>query len=261
MAIDAHAHLDDPKFNEDREAVIARAADAGIAAIITCGTDLPSSRHSLELAEKHPNIYAAVGFHPHDAKKFRPADLTTLREWLQHPKVVAVGEIGLDFHYNFSPPDVQERVLRAQLELAAETGKPVVVHNREARAKTWELLAAWAAQAPPLAHGLRGQLHCFSEDLAFAKQVRGLGMLVSLAGPVTFPKSTELVEVARGMALDDLLVETDAPYLSPHPHRGKRNEPSRVLVTAEFVAQVRGEPAETVIAATAANARRLFGLP
>lgn len=247
-----------------------------MATIITSGDDLKSSAASVRLAEQYAGVYATVGFHPHEAATFRPEHLEQLREWCGHPKVVAVGEIGLDFYYDRSPRDVQRRVFEAQLVLAVEVGLPVVIHSRDADAQMEEMLSAWVAQeAPPSlgtgreaaglgkgAGGLgRGMMHCFSGDAALAARFVDLGFCISLAGPLTFASPRDLHNVARAVPLEALLVETDCPYLTPHPYRGQRNEPARVVVTAQRIADLRGIDLETLAEATTANAIRLFGLP
>lgn len=276
--VDAHAHLEDPRLTDDLDAVIARAHAAGVIAIVTAGGDLESSARAVRLAETYPAVYAAVGYHPHEASRFQPGGLDQLRAWCAHPKVVAVGEIGLDFYYDRSPREVQRRVLEAHLGLASEVGLPVVVHCREAGAALLEVLRAWSAPTPfpgpspeqggeaaalPSGAGpaRRGMIHCFSGDADLACRFLAVGMDISLAGPVTFTNARELQEVARAVPLDALLVETDSPYLAPHPHRGQRNEPALVAVTARRVAELRGMDFPALAQATSANAARLFGLP
>lgn len=259
MLVDTHAHLDLNKFDGDREAVVKRARQAGVAAIVNVGTDLRSSRATVGLAEEYDCIYAAVGMHPHDAKRLDGAALAALRELAGRPKVVAVGEIGLDFYRNLSPPEQQRRAFRAQLAWAARLGKPVVIHDREAHDEVMDVLTDWATglQDSRLA-GRLGVLHTFSGDRAMAEQAIELGFYVSISGPVTYHNARRLPEVVRAVPLDRLLVETDCPFLAPHPHRGKRNEPAHVRLVAEAIADLKGVPFDVLAEATTANAQRLF---
>jgi TatD DNase family protein len=260
MLVDAHAHLDSAKFEGDRQAVLTRAWEAGLGAIVTIGVDLPSSQRAVALAEAYEGIYATVGMHPHHARKLNGEVLARFREMGRHEKVVAVGEIGLDFYRDLSPRDVQRRAFQAQLAWAAQLGKPVVIHDRDAHEGIMEVLAGWAErqQGSPLKDRL-GVLHTFSGDLAMAEQAVALGFYISIAGPVTYHNARQLPEVVRVVPLDRLLVETDAPFLAPQPHRGQRNEPAYVRLVAERIAALRGVPPAEVAEATTANAQRLFG--
>lgn len=259
--IDSHAHLDFNKFDADRDAVIERARAAGVAAIVNVGTDLASSRAAVRLASEYDGIYAAVGMHPHDAKKLDGAALAELRDLAQQPKVVAVGEIGLDFYRDLSPRDVQRRAFQAQLAWAAKLGKPVVIHDRDAHDEVLEMLEDWAARLDrsQLA-GRLGVLHTFSGDLAMARSAIALGFYLSISGPVTYHNARQLPEIVRALPLERLLVETDCPFLAPHPYRGKRNEPAYVRLVAERVAELRGISLDELAKATTANAQQLFGL-
>jgi len=260
MLVDTHAHLDFAKFDGDRPAVLARAREAGVVAIVTIGVDLPSSRQAVALAEAHERVYAAVGMHPHDAKALDGEVLARFRELGRHGKVVAVGEIGLDFYRDLSPRDVQRRAFRAQLAWAARLGKPVVIHDRDAHEEIMDVLAGWAGeQQGSSLEGRLGVLHTFSGDLAMAERAMELGFYLSIAGPVTYQNARRLVEVVRALPLERLLVETDCPFLAPHPHRGKRNEPAYVRLVAERIAALKGVPLAEVAEATTANAQRLFG--
>ncbi|HEY77027.1 MAG TPA: TatD family hydrolase [Thermoflexia bacterium] len=250
--VDSHAHLDFPQFDADREVVIERAREAGLLAILNVGADLASSRAAVALADRHDFIYAAVGVHPHDAKTVTPAVLDQLRALARHPKVVAVGEIGLDYYRDLSPRPVQRRVFAQQLALAAELGLPVVVHSREAHDDVLAALRDW--------QGTGGVLHSYSAGPERLEEVLALGFHIGLSGPITFPKAHRLRTVAAAVALDRLLVETDCPYLTPVPHRGRRNEPAYVRYMVEAVAHARGTTVETVAQATTENAQRLFGL-
>ena len=257
--IDTHAHLDFPEFDGDREEVIQRALEAGVTRIITVGVDLESSRAAIALAERVPCICATVGMHPHDAVKLTPQALAELRELALHPRVVAVGEIGLDFYRNLSPRDAQQQAFEAQLALAREVGKPVVIHDREAHAEIMATLRRWTADHPAQAKRPLGILHCFSGGPEMAREAVELGFYISLAGPVTFLNARQPVEVARQIPLANLLVETDAPFLSPHPYRGRRNEPARVRLVTQRIAEIKGLPLEEVAHATTANARLVIG--
>jgi TatD DNase family protein len=250
--IDSHAHLDFPQFDADRPAVIARARQAGVSAIVNVGTNLASSRAALALAAEHPFIYATVGFHPHDAQALTDGALVELRTLAARPKVVAVGEIGLDYYRDYSPRPAQRLAFEALLTLAADVGLPVVVHTREAHDDVLAALRGWKGSA--------GVVHAYSAGLARLDDVLALGFYVGIAGPVTFPNAGELRTVAAQVPLERLLVETDCPYLTPIPHRGQRNEPAYVRHVVETVARERGLTPEAVARATAGNARRLFGL-
>jgi TatD DNase family protein len=259
--IDTHAHLDFHQFDADRCAVIERARAAGVRAIVNVGADLASSRRAVELAAEHDLVYAAVGMHPHDAKKLNGAALGELRELAGHPRVVAVGEIGLDFFRNLSPRDVQQRALQAQLAWAAKLGKPVIIHDRDAHDEVMHILADWAATLNNSHLDRRlGVLHTFSGDLAMAKQAIELGFYISISGPVTYRNARQLPDIVQALPLDRLLVETDSPYLAPHPHRGKRNEPAYVRLVAERIAALKGIDVNDLAEATTANAQHLFEL-
>ncbi len=256
--VDSHAHLDFPQFNPDREEVIRRAEEAGIRLIVNVGADLDSSRASVALAERYPFVYAAVGVHPHDADTLDERALKALTELARHPKVVAIGEIGLDFYRDLSPRQTQRKAFLRQLELASRLGKPVIIHDRDAHREVLSIIRDYAARADgsrPL-----GVLHCFSGDIEMALKAIELGFFISVAGPVTFKNARKLPQIVRELPLDSLLVETDCPYLTPHPYRGKRNEPAYVRLVAEAVARIKGIPAEQVARVTLRNAIRLFGI-
>ncbi len=259
--VDTHAHLDSSRYDKDRAAVISRAQEAGVTQMITIGGSLEASRRALALAQEYPFLYAAVGIHPHNAVDLNGAALAELRELAQQPKVVAVGEIGLDFYRDLSPRDVQRRAFQAQLAWAAKMSKPVVIHDRDAHQKVLEILTDWAAgQARSPLAGRLGVLHTFSGDLPMAERAIELGFYLSISGPVTYQNARDLPEVVRSVPLERLMVETDCPWLAPHPHRGKRNEPAYVRLVAEQIAALRGIELAKVAQATTANARRLFGL-
>jgi TatD DNase family protein len=262
--VDTHAHLDDRAFAADREAVIARAMAAGVSHILTVGVDLPSSRAAVALADKHPAIYAAVGLHPHDARKWNEATARELRALAQHRRVVAIGETGLDFYRNLSPREAQIAAFKAQLALASELGLPVIVHDREAHSEVIAILREWVERVrsprSAVSSPAHGVLHAFSGDLAMAEEASKLGFFIALGGPLTFANARRPVEIARQLPLDRLLLETDCPYLTPEPFRGRRNEPAYVRYVAERLAQIRAQPVEVVAQATTQNALTLFNL-
>jgi TatD DNase family protein len=251
MLFDSHAHIDDKRFSEDREETIARAKEAGLEYILNAGADMFSSARAVELAAKHAMVYASVGIHPHDAKEAREADYQQLADWCKLPKVVAVGEIGLDYHYDLSPREVQRQVFVRQLDLARQMNMPVIIHNREAHADSLSIVKAEGK-------GLTGVFHCFSGSVEMARELLKLGWYLSVAGPVTFANAHKLNEVVQAVPLERLLVETDSPYLTPEPYRGRRNEPAYVRYVAEKVAAIKGVDAEVLAAATTANAKRFF---
>jgi TatD DNase family protein len=265
--IDTHAHLDFAKFDTDRAAVIERAKAAGVAAILNAGTGVGSSQRAVELAAQYDMVYAAVGMHPHDAKKLDGAALAELRNLASRPGVVAVGEIGLDFYRDRSPRDVQRRAFQAQLAWAARLGKPVIIHDRDAHDEILAILTDWAEglrNSPLTGNGnpsaaRLGVLHTFSGDLAMAEKAIALGFYISISGPVTYKNARQLPGIVQALPLDRLLVETDCPFLAPHPYRGKRNEPAHVRLVAERIAEIKGTSFDEVAQATTANAQRLFG--
>jgi TatD DNase family protein len=244
--VDTHCHLDDSKFDDDREQAIERALAAGVTRLMAIGTGNgpPDLEVAVRLADRHTFIYATIGVHPHDASKATEETFARLRELAAHPKVLAIGEIGLDYHYDFSPRDVQRSVFERQLALAAETKKPIVIHTREAWEDTLDTVAA-------LPHG--GIMHCFTGDAAQARQALDRGFHLSFGGVVTFPKAEALREAARLAPDDRILVETDCPYLAPVPHRGKRNEPAFVVDTVRRLAEVRGTTPENIAQLTTRN--------
>ncbi len=278
MLIDTHAHLDFSEFDADRQEVIARAQEAGVEIIVNAGAGLEASQAGVALAETYSQVYAAVGVHPHEAKTLTEDVLAKLRVLAQHPKVVAIGEIGLDYYRDRSPRPVQRQAFQQQLALARETGKPIIVHDREAHQDVMNMLRQWASevratnnpttqqpnnlstQPPNHPTTQLGVMHCFSGDLAMAREVIEMGFYISIPGPVTFTNARRLPELVRTLPLERLVIETDCPYLTPHPHRGKRNEPAYVRLVAEAIAQIRGIPLEQVARITTANARALFGL-
>lgn len=253
--LDSHCHLDDEQFDPDREAVLARAREAAVALMMTIGTGSgPADLEvALRLARQHPDLYATVGVHPHHAAEWREDTLDRLRAGLNDSRVLALGEIGLDYHYDFSPRDQQETVFVAQMQLAAESGKPIIIHTREAWEDTFRLLDEhWRPT------GLPCVLHCFTGGPAEAEHALAQGYLLSFAGMVTYPKAVEIQQAAQLVPRDRLLFETDAPYLAPVPKRGKRNEPSFVVRTAERLAELRGEPLSALTETVWDNFHRVF---
>jgi len=253
MLIDTHAHLDLDDFKADQEAVIERARANGVEHIITIGIGLKECRQTLEIARTHSFISAAIGIHPHNASHLDLAALDFLEKHAKEPKVVALGEMGLDFFRNRSPREDQVRAFRAQLDLAESLKLPVVIHDREAHSETMEILR----EEKPTYGGV---LHCFSGDAAMARDCIDLGFLISIPGTVTFKNAAQIHDVVKNIPLEYLLVETDCPFLTPVPHRGKRNEPAYVRFVAEKVAELKNTNVEDVIEHTGANACRLFNL-
>jgi len=256
-AADTHAHLDFQQYKNDRGQVIQRARRAGIHWIINPGASLVSSRRSVRLAQDHPGIYAGVGIHPHDAVELDPAALEELRALAGRPKVVAIGEIGLDYYRDRSPRDVQRRAFRQQLDLAKDLNLPVILHDRDAHADIMAILERWFAAG---GRG-RGIFHAFSGDIELAQRVLEMGFHIAIGGPVTFHNARRLAEVATHIPLERLLVETDCPYLTPHPHRGERNEPAFVRLVIARLAELKKVDVDYLARVTAGNARRLFDLP
>lgn len=246
--IDTHCHLD---MFEDRDDVIRRARDAGLEALITIGSDFASNITNLEIAEKYDFVYAAVGIHPHDANDLTEEVSRHLERWAElRGKVVAIGETGLDYHYDHSPRDIQRDVFKMHLSLAKGTGLPLIVHSRDARDDTLEILSDSGIS--------KGVLHCFSGDMDMAERVMEMGFYISIAGPVTFKNAKRLLDIAREIPDDYLMVETDAPYLAPEPMRGRRNEPSHIVHIIRRLAELRGVSPEDIMRITTLNAKRLF---
>ncbi len=252
MLIDSHAHLEMKEFDADRQDVIDRAWRAGIECIVTVGTNLALSRKALTLARQYPNIYATIGVHPHDVAKACDKTFDELKALAGDPKVVAYGEIGLDYFRNISPREKQVEMFARQLELAQELKLPIIIHDRDAHEQTLRMVKESKIRT--------GVFHCFSGDWAMARQCIDLGFYLSIPGVVTFDKSQTLQEVVRQAPLESLLLETDCPYLTPVPHRGKRNEPAFVVHTARKVAQIKGLAWEDAARAAANNTKRLFGI-
>jgi TatD DNase family protein len=251
--IDTHAHLHLEQFDGDRDTVLHRAREAGVVKIITIGTDVASSRQAIALAEKYERVFAAVGIHPTDCGNATDTDFEEIRKMAQHPRAVAIGEIGLDFYWKDVAPETQRRAFVRQLALARELRKPVIIHNREAGEAILQTLRKENIRE------LRGVFHCFSEDVDFARRVLELGSCISFTGNLTYKKST-LPEVAAQLPLNRIMIETDAPFMAPVPHRGKRNEPAYVVHVAEKLAEIKKLPVAEIAKITTENAHRLFGL-
>jgi TatD DNase family protein len=249
--IDTHCHLDMEPLAGDVDAVLKRAADANVVNIINIGSDRDGNVKGLEISRKYPNVFSSVGIHPHDAKTLDDALLCEIREWIKWPKVVAVGEIGLDYHYMHSPKEAQIEAFKKQLAVARDSGLPVIIHSREAQDDTMKILREEAA-------GMEGVLHCYSGDIKNAEEAMKLGFYISIAGTVTFKKADMLRTVAKYIPDERLLIETDAPFLSPEPKRGKRNEPAFIKYTAEAIAKIRGVTLEDLARITTLNAKTLF---
>ena len=255
MLMDSHAHVQTRQFDKDRDAVIQAAFDAGVKRILVPGIEVETSQSAVNLASRYPDrIFAAVGVHPHDATGFTPDALITLRALAKLPGVVAIGETGLDYYRNLSPHEIQQASLIAQLELAREVNLPIILHNRESHTDMIELLKAHGA-------GVRGVFHCFIGDQSMARDALDLGFYLSFAGPLTYPANETLREVAAWAPEDRILVETDSPYLTPPPQRGKRNEPKLVALVAQRLAETRKVSFERIAEVTTQNASTLFGLP
>lgn len=254
MLIDSHVHLDDSQFDEDREAVIDSLRENNLELVINVGADMESSKRAVELSEKYDMIYAAVGVHPHDAKAIDEDTIEALRQLSKAPKVVAIGEIGLDYHYDNSPRDTQKKWFRRQIKLAKELDLPIIVHDREATKDTLDIITEEHDGK------LRGVIHCFSSSVEVAEQYIKLGFFISLGGPVTFKNAKMPKMVATEVPLESLLIETDSPYLAPVPFRGKRNDPTKVRYVAETIANLKEISYERLVEATNKNTKRLFNI-
>ena len=249
---DSHAHYDSSRFDDDRDAVLASLPEKGVQWVVNCGSDLESSELSAQLAEKYDHVWFAAGFHPHEAEHWNAEAEARIRELLAHPKCVAVGEIGLDYHYDFSPREMQRQVLERQLTIAAELGKPVILHDREAHGDMYSILRRYAP--------LTGVMHCFSGSVELMEESVRYGLHIGLGGAVTFKNARQPLEVAAATPIDRLLLETDCPYMSPVPHRGERCLSPMIALTADRIAEVRGCDADEIRRAAAENASALFGI-
>jgi len=249
---DTHAHLDAPQFDEDREEMIARAREAGVELIVNIGFDRQTIPTTMELAEKYDFIYAAVGWHPVESIYMQEEDLGWIESLCSHPKVVAIGEIGLDYHWDTSPKDVQQKVFRQQIALAKKVKKPIIIHNRDAHADIIKILKEEGAAE------VGGIMHCFSGSWEIAKQCLDMNFYISFGGPVTFKNAKVPKEVLKNVPLERLLIETDCPYLTPHPYRGKRNESAYVALVAETAAQIKEISLEELAQITMQNGKNCF---
>lgn len=253
MYFDTHAHYDDEAFDKDRDALIQSLPDAGIALVLNPGADMASSRTAVALSQKYSHMYAAVGVHPHEAKQMIPADFTELEALSKHDKVMAIGEIGLDYFYDHSPRDIQKQRFRDQMALAQALKLPVIIHDRDAHEDCLQIVKEF--------RGVCGVYHCYSGSWEMAKILLNLGYYLSFNGVITFKNARRSLEVIQKMPLDRLMLETDAPYLSPVPYRGKRNDSTRLPLVAETIAALLGQSAEEIGAITMANGRRFFNIP
>ncbi len=251
MLADSHAHLEMNDFDCDRNEVVRRAEGAGVDLIITVGTTLDDCRKAISIANTFKNVYAAIGIHPHEVKDIDETTYETIKIMAKMDKVVAFGEIGLDFFRNLSPRDVQIRRFEEQLELAGEIGLPIIIHDRDAHQETLKMLERRKGTH-------RGVIHCFSGDYRMAEKCLDMGFYISVTGAITFGKSEKLKEVVRQIPVTNLLLETDAPYLTPHPYRGKRNEPAYVIHTARKVAEIKGMSLEELTSLTYQNTKNVF---
>lgn len=248
---DTHAHYDDEAFDEDRDQLFSDMLSSNVAGIINCGINIETSEFSIKLAEKYDNVYCAVGIHPHDVLDCTKDNLIKVKELLKHPKCVAVGEIGLDYHYDFSPRDKQIEFLKAQLEIAKEFDMPIIFHDRESHEDTLNLLKEYRP---------KGVVHCFSGSVEMAKEVLKLGMYIGLGGAVTFKNAKKPVQVAKEIPLDRLVLETDAPYMTPVPFRGKRCDSRHIEYTVQKIAEVREIEPEEILAQNLINVNKLFNI-
>lgn len=260
--VDTHCHLNLNLFQDDLPEVLDRAAQRGVKRILVPGVDLDTSRRAVQLAEQYPNLFAAVGVHPNDAATWTGDSLSELRNLASSGRVLAIGEIGLDYYRNVAPPQLQKEIFKTQLDLAGEVHKPVVVHSRQSLTDLWQILSSWIqgiklrfdlSKQPP------GVLHSYDGDLDTALQAIKFGFMIGISGPVTFHNALERQEIVSGLPLSNILIETDAPYLTPHPYRGRRNEPAYVIHVAEKIAAIKGLSISEVAAATTNNADRIFG--
>lgn len=252
MLFDTHAHLSDEKYDEDRNEIIQKSYDEGVRLILNTAADMDSTRKGLLLSDKYSYIYSSVGVHPHEAEKMTEKDYEELKELSKKPKVVAIGEAGLDYFYDHSPRDIQKYWFARQIGLAKETGLPIIIHDRDAHEDTIDVMKSENAYV------CGGVLHCFSGSVEMAKTILDMGFYIAIGGVVTFKNAKKMVEVAKYLPMDRLLIETDAPYLSPEPYRGARNYSGLVRLVAEKIAEVRGINFEDVAMATYENGKKLF---
>jgi len=258
--IDTHCHLNFNRFDEDREAVIERATTAGVTRIIIPAINIATAKEALQLSEQYDGVYVAVGVHPNDTADFEDSLLVEIKALAAHQKVVAIGEIGLDYHWDKSPKEKQFEAFKAQLNLASELELPVIIHNREASDDVMDILEDWVKTIPDALKDRPGVLHSFSAPQTIAARALDAGFYLGFTGPITFKKAEDLRDIAASVPLNRILVETDAPFLTPHPYRGKRNEPAYIPYMVEKLAEIHSISVDEMAAATTANAERLFKL-
>ncbi len=254
MLFDTHAHYDAEQFDPDRDQVLEALPSRGVSLVVDPGCDIPSSRAALALAEKYPFLYAAVGYHPESCAPYRPEELDILRDMARHPKVVAIGEIGLDYYWEENPPrELQQQVFRRQMALAEELDLPVIVHDREAHADALAIVREFPR--------VRGVFHCFSGSAEVARELVKLGWMVSFTGVLTYKNARKALEAAEAVPLDRLMIETDSPYMAPVPHRGKRNDSGYLIHICEKLAEIKGISPEECARITLENGKRFFHIP
>lgn len=251
--IDSHAHLDEERFDEDRDELIKSLKENAISYVINPSSDMETSRRVVKLSNRYDNIFAAVGIHPHDAEGFKEEDLDELRELSKDERVVAIGEIGLDYYYDNSPREIQKEVFKKQLELAYELDLPVIIHTRDAMGDTYDILKEFEGR-------VRGVMHCYTGSIEMAEKFMKLGFYISIAGPVTFKSAVNVREMAKQIPLERLLIETDSPYLAPVPNRGKRNDPTNVRYVADMLANLKEIQIDKIIEHSRENTVKLFSL-
>ena len=254
MLFDTHAHLNDAQYNDDLDEVISRAKANQVGYILTASSDIASSVENITLTQKYSIFYAAVGIHPHNAANHNNSIISMLKEFASYPKVVAIGETGLDYYYDNSPREEQKICFAKHISLARDVRLPIIIHNRDAHEDTLKILKSENAK------DVGGVFHCFSGSVEMAREAMNLGFMISIAGPVTFKNARKLLDVVKYVPDDMLLIETDSPYLAPEPYRGRRNEPAYIKLTAEKIAKIKGKSLEYIGETTTANAKRLFGI-
>ena len=252
MYFDSHAHYDDERFDEDREELIESLKENGVEIVLNAAADMKSCHTSLALAEKYPFIYSSVGVHPHDVKDLAEAEIEEMKELAKHPKVVAVGEIGLDYYYDNSPREEQRQWFKRQLQLAKEVDLPVIIHSREASQETFDIIMESGVE--------KGVIHCFSGSYELAKEYVKKGFYIGVGGALTFKNAKKAIEVVEGINLDHILIETDAPYMTPVPYRGKRNDSTYLKFVVQKIAEIKGISEDEVEYVTSQNARKLFDI-
>ena len=252
MFFDTHAHYDDERFDEDRHELLANFPEMGVSMVLNPGCDGETSAKALEYAEKYPHVWAAVGWHPHEAENFGENASELIRRWCKHEKVKAIGEIGLDYYYDFSPRELQREVFRTQMTLARELNKPVIIHDRDAHGECMEIIREFP--------DVKGVFHCYSGSAEMAKQILDMGWYLSFTGAITFKNARKALETIEICPMDKIMIETDSPYLAPVPHRGKRNDSRELIYVCEKIAEIKGISAEEVACITMENGKRFFGI-